>query len=245
MSTIAASAPDVTSSRFGKVGHSACHGPALRSWSCTWAAKIVAARFGAMVAAASAVAAATGLRLCGMVEEPPRPSPDGSNASATSVCIISETSRAILPHVPVRTANTQAASAMRSRWVCHGASGSGSFSSCASFSATSNPLSPRAAKVPAAPPNCSASPSLRNRCNRVRERCNAAAYSASFKPNGIGSACCSQVRATTAVLRCWCASLAKPATARSRSGSSASMAARKVSMPAVSITSWLVAPQCT
>ena len=42
-----------------------------------------------MVAAASAVAAATGLRLCGMVDEPPRPSPDGSNASATSVCIIS------------------------------------------------------------------------------------------------------------------------------------------------------------
>ena len=35
-----------------------------------------------MLAAASAVAAATGLRLCGMVEEPPRPSPDGSNASA-------------------------------------------------------------------------------------------------------------------------------------------------------------------
>ena len=55
---------------------------------------------------------------------------------------------------------------------------------------------------PAAPPNCSASASLRSRCSRVRERCRAAAYSASFRPNGIGSACCSQVRATTAVLRC-------------------------------------------
>ena len=129
MSTIAASAPDVTSISVGKVGHSACHGPALRSWSCTCAAKIVAARLGAMVAAPSALAAATGLRLCGMVDEPPRPSPEGSKASPTSVCIISETSRAILPQVPARIANTDAASAMRSRWVCQGASGSGSSSS--------------------------------------------------------------------------------------------------------------------
>ena len=51
--------------------------------------------------------------------------------------------------------------------------------------------------MPAAPPNCSASVSLRKRCSRSFERCSAAAYSASFSPNGIGSACCSQVRATT------------------------------------------------
>ena len=43
---------------------------------------------------------------------------------------------------------------------------------------------------------------VRNRFNRSRERCSAAAYSASFSPNGIGKACCSQVRATTAVSRC-------------------------------------------
>ena len=159
ISTMAASAPEVTSSSIGKVGHSACHGPALRSCSCTCAAKIVAARLGAMMAAASAAAAATGLRLCGMVEEPPRPSPEGSNASATSVCIISWMSRAILPQVPARIASTEAASAMRSRWVCQGASGNGSSSSCASLSATRNPLSPSAASVPAAPPNCSASAS--------------------------------------------------------------------------------------
>ncbi len=127
ISTIAASPPEVTSISVGSVGHSACQGPALRSWSCTCAAKIVAARLGAMVAAASALAAATGLRLCGMVEEPPRPSPEGSKASPTSVCIISDTSRAILPQVPAIMANTEAASAMRSRWVCQGASGSGSF----------------------------------------------------------------------------------------------------------------------
>ena len=198
-----------------------------------------------MVAAASALAAATGLRLWGMVDEPPRPSPDGSKASATSVCIISDTSRAILPQVPATMANTDAASAMRSRWVCHGASGSGSLSSWASFSATANPLSPSAASVPAAPPNCSASVLPRKCFSRCRERCSAAAYSASFNPKGIGSACCNQVRATTAVLRCCRASLAKPDIARSISPSSASMPARSISMVAVSITSWLVAPQCT
>ena len=245
MSTMAASAPDVTSISVGSVGHSACHGPALRSWSCTCAAKIVAARFGAMVAAASALAAATGLRLCGIVDEPPRPSPDGSKASPTSVCIISETSRAILPQVPVRIASTDAASAMRSRWVCQGASGRGRSSSRASRSATCNPLSPSAASVPAAPPNCSASVSLRNRSSRFRERCSAAAYSASLRPNGIGSACCSQVRATTGVWRCFRAKAAKPATARPVSASRASMPARRPSMAPVSMTSWLVAPQWT
>ena len=51
--------------------------------------------------------------------------------------------------------------------------------------------------MPAAPPNCSASVSRRKRFSRSFERCSAAAYSASFSPNGIGSACCSQVRATT------------------------------------------------
>ncbi len=198
-----------------------------------------------MVAAPSALAAATGLRLCGMVEEPPRPSPEGSKASPTSVCIISETSRAILPQVPDMMANTEAASAMRSRWVCQGASGNGSFSSCASRSETANPLSPRAASVPAAPPNCSASVSLRNRCSRLRERCNAAAYSANFKPNGIGKACCNQVRATTAVWRCWRASLTNPAMARSMSASSALIPARRPSMAPLSMTSWLVAPQWT
>ena len=139
MSTIALSAPEVTSASAGKVGHSACQPPSARSCSCTCAAMMVASRLGAMVAAASAAAAAVGLRLCGMVEEPPRPGAAGSKASATSVCIRSETSRAILPQVPARIANADATSASRSRWLCHGASGSGRSSRAASRSATSRP----------------------------------------------------------------------------------------------------------
>ena len=57
-----------------------------------------------MLAADSAATAPIGLRLCGMVEEPPRPPGAGSKASPTSVCIISATSPAILPQVPVRIA---------------------------------------------------------------------------------------------------------------------------------------------
>src|SRR5438128_1357054 len=40
---------------------------------------------------------ADGVLLCGIVEEPPRPGPPPSEASATSVWAISTTSRAILP----------------------------------------------------------------------------------------------------------------------------------------------------
>src|ERR1700743_2321051 len=82
-----------------------------------------------MVAAPSALAAATGLRLCGMVEEPARPSPDGSNASPTSVCINSETSRAILPQLPVMIAITEAASGNRGAGGWPGACGKGKLSS--------------------------------------------------------------------------------------------------------------------
>ena len=173
MSTMAASAPEVTSASAGKVGHSACQPPSARSCSCTSAAKMVAARLGAMVAAASATAAAVGLRLCGMVEEVPRPGAAGSNASATSVCIMSETSRAILPQVPVRIAKAHASSASRSRWLCHGASGIGRSSRARAAPPTSMPRSLRAASVPAAPPNCSSSASLRRRRKRSRERASA------------------------------------------------------------------------
>ena len=76
---------------------------------------------------------------------------------------------------------------------------------------------------------------LRSRASRSRERCSAAAYSASLSPNGIGSACCSQVRATTRVWRWRPASAAKPVIARSRSASSASMPARRSSTAPVSI----------
>ncbi len=114
-------------------------------------------RFGARVAAVSTTAQPTRLRLCGMVDEPPLPAAAGSATSPTSVCIISETSHAIFPKAPVSMPRNAAASAMRSRCVCHGNSGRLSFRSSASDCATGNASSRRLASVPAAPPNCSTS----------------------------------------------------------------------------------------
>ena len=52
--------------------------------------------------------APTGLRLCGMVEEPPLPAAAGSKASPTSDCMSSITSVAILLHAPESPASAAA-----------------------------------------------------------------------------------------------------------------------------------------
>ena len=182
ISTICASAPEVTSASAGKVAHSDAQFPAERSCSWISAARMEAARCGAICAQARAVAQATGFRLCGMVDEPPRPAAAGSETSPISVCISSETSRAIFPQVPARMAKALATSPSRSRWLCQGASGSGSPSSCASPSATSKPRLPSAASVPAAPPNCSTSASSRNRFRRPRERDKRRRIAGGFQP---------------------------------------------------------------
>ncbi len=62
------------------------------------------------------------------------------------------------------------------------------------------------------------------------------------RPNGIGKACCSHVRATIAVWRCVTASAANALIARSTSFNSAVVAALSCNIVAVSMTSWLVAP---
>ena len=167
---IACAEPDSTRTSSGSVSHSACHPPRPRSCSCGIAANIVATSPGARTAAASATAQATGLRFCGIVEEPPRPGADGSAASAISLCASSETSRAILPRTPTTFPHAAASAAKRSRSACHGNAGSVRPSSRARASATSSPRPPSDARVPDAPPNCKmlASPSARSSPARVR-----------------------------------------------------------------------------
>ena len=114
---------------------------------------MVAASIGARPAADRTSAAPTGLRLCGMVEEPPRPGPEGSAASPTSTCIISEMSRAALASAPTTSAASCASAATRTRWVNQGAAGSSSFRRLASAVITGSALSPSAERLPEAPPN--------------------------------------------------------------------------------------------
>src|SRR5580658_6571089 len=66
-----------------------------------------ATRPGTRCAAASVSTQAVGLRLFGMVEEPPRPSPPVSAASPTSFCISKLISRATFPRDPVNTPQAQ------------------------------------------------------------------------------------------------------------------------------------------
>ena len=97
---IVCAAPPASETISGSVSHSACQPPSPRSCSCGIAASIVPTSPGTRVAAESTAAHATGFRLCGIVEEPPRPFSAGSKTSATSVCDKSEMSFAIFPSVP-------------------------------------------------------------------------------------------------------------------------------------------------
>jgi len=79
------------------------------------ALNIVETNPGTRVAALISTAAPTGLRLWGMVDEPPLPGADGSNTSAASVCINRLMSRPSLPRLPAIKPSTLANSTRRSR----------------------------------------------------------------------------------------------------------------------------------
>ena len=203
-------------------------------------ARNAATRPGVRFAAASTIALAAGLRLCGIVEEPP----PGSATSATSCCISSEMSRATLPSVATYTPQAQTKAARRSRCVCHGTA-SGKPRCRARSGATCGPRSPRAASVPAAPPNCSAMASAAAASTRRQPRDRAATHPATFKPNVIGGAGCRSVRPSMIVRACASDSCLSAPSSRACSAARMAIARRSVSAIAVSATSWLVAPKCT
>ena len=93
-SRIAAAAPPVRASTSLRVSHSACQAPT--ACSCSWAiaACNVLASGATRWAQAPARTEPTGLRLCGRVEEPPRPPSEDSATSPTSVWANRTTSRA-------------------------------------------------------------------------------------------------------------------------------------------------------
>ncbi len=205
----------------------------------------VATRPGTRVAAATAATLETGLRLCGIADEPPLPAAAGSNASPTSDCISNATSPPILPNVAASRPKAHPTSTMRSRAVCQGSAGNGNSRVLARACATSRPRSCNEARVPAAPPNCSTKASRRKACRRCCARCRASSQPATLSPKVTGTACCSRVRPGKPVLRSRSASTARSAHRACRRGSSRSSAARSCSTVPVSMTSWLVAPQCT
>ena len=108
--------------------HSACQAPAARSCSCSMQASRVATSPGACLAHARADTAATGLRLCGIEDEPPGAV---SRTSPTSVWASRTTSPAALAIAPQAVPSPAASSAIRERSVCHGSTGASRPSSAA------------------------------------------------------------------------------------------------------------------
>ena len=150
---------------------------AARSCSWTWPARMVAAKLRRDASQPRArPPRPTGLRLCGIVDEPPRP---GAGRLERFADFGLHQQRDVARDLAAG-AGEDGESAPRSRPAGRGGCATARPATAgraapASRSATSRPCSPSAASVPAAPPNCSASASLRSRCSRSRERASAAA----------------------------------------------------------------------
>ena len=147
------SAPDIRQKISGKATHSISHGPVLRSWSATIASIKLAASWRTTEMLAWMYRHEIGLRFCGMVLDEPRPGAKGSNTSATSVCIKSFTSMAILPSEPPTMPRKAPTSAKLSRTVCQLISGWPRPSSCMSAAWVSIAPFSSDDSVPEAPPN--------------------------------------------------------------------------------------------
>src|SRR6267143_1283292 len=184
-----------------------------------------------------------GLRFCGMVLDEPRPCANGSYTSPTSVCIISLTSIASLPSVPVTRPRKQPTSAIVSRSVCQAITGCARPSSFINPAWVSSPPWPREASVPAAPANSPISTRGRSSARRARCRSIAERSPAILYPKVTGTACCRLLRPIIGVSRWRRASSAIAAEIAVRSSSMSARPSRICSTVAVSVMSWVVAPQ--
>ena len=168
-----------------------------------------------------------------------------SATSPTSFWLRRPTSRPIFAATPAATASAEPSSAIRVRFVCQGSVGSWSPSSAAYRRSTSGASFPSGARVPAAPPSCTARRSCSMRASAARASTTATSQPAALRPNETGTACWSRVRPTIGVERCVSASSAHRAASWSSSARISSRTRRVTSIAAVSRMSWLVAPLWT
>ena len=239
----ACSAPPVYASAPESAAGSACQTPAARSCSPTSARTSTPACAAASSAHARASVAPTGLRLCGIVDEPPA-SP--SAASPTSVCASSCTSSAIFAaHAGSRPERgAELGDAAPVGVPREGRNGQPELARVGLEHGNPPVAEPRER----APPRRRAVPrAVRDGRGRAHARAPTTATSqpAAFRPNVVGTACWRSVRAAIGVERCSRASVAQAAATRSASPRIVPSAARATSIAAVSTTSWLVAPRCT
>ena len=138
----------------------------------------------------------TGLRLCGIVDEPPRPAA-ARRTSPTSVCASSDdVERRSSRAAPAATPSARAELGRPAARSCAtAATGSARPSSLGEHAtAPRGPRSPSAASVPAAPPSCDRRARTRDAA-APRASTTPTSQPAALSPNVVGSACCSSVRA--------------------------------------------------
>ena len=204
----------------GHSASSACQAPRARSCSCGIVASSAATRCGARCAAASATIDATGLRLCGIADEPPRPGSLGSASSPTSYWPIkrdvgrdlaeaagqdAEFAAQADPFVALRVPGTRRHRRARAPRPC--------------VAAPTPPCPFICASVPTAPPSCTLSARRAAAASRVRLRTSGAAQSAHLSPKLVTEAGCISVRASIGVAAWRVACSSSACAARSRSAS--------------------------
>ena len=185
------SAPEARPKSAGSACHSACQSPAGRSWATAIAdEKRRDEAAGAAAWAARMIVAATGLLLCGMAEEPPRPGTFGSATSPTSVVARCATSVAILASAPISAASKEA---RRRHPAAAGVPGEGRRAEAEVLArrrrATAGPCEPRPASVPTGPPREATSTRSRSGPSSAAASAMPESQTAALNPKVTGAAC--------------------------------------------------------
>ena len=226
--------------------HSLCHAPAARSCSLAIAASSTphgAAH--AERAGARGAAEPTGLRLCGIADEPPRPPSAASATSPTSVCASSTMSSA--------TFSTRAGGDRQRRAelgdAARGRRATAAAARRARAARRSAPATagPRRRARPACRPRRRAAPASGSSRSRSRASATPASQPAALSPKVVGSACCSSVRPAIGVAAVLVGQprAGAPRPRRARRAISTERARARPASPRVSRMSWLVAPRWT
>ena len=182
----------------------------------------------------------SGLRLCGIADEPAWPSMKGSCTSRTSVRWRWRISVAKRSNEAATSARVETKCACRSRCTtCVDTASTPSRSSAQTRSSTHGGT---VAWVPTAPEILPTAMLHFASASRTRLRRTSSTQDSSFRPNVVGSAWMPCVRPTQIVWRCSFARRISTSSRRSSSRSSSSVASRICSAEAVSQTSLVVRP---
>ena len=194
---------------------------------------------------ARALIAPTGLRFCGIADEPPAPPPSRTSRDLR-LREQHDVERDLRQH-PRGDRRAPRRARRSGRGSCARASSASARPSSLAYSrAISGPCSPSAASVPAAPPSCAASPSSRSSASRERASSSGHEPSRRLEPERRRHGLLQERPTGHRRRRGGRARAPRTRRRRDRARRARGRARRRAtSIAAVSITSWVVAPRCT